>query len=140
TVGYLDDPDATAELIDGEGWIHTGDLGSLDDGGFLTITGRNKDLIINAAGKNISPTEIETALGFEPLISQAVVVGARRPYLVALLTLDADQVADWASRHDKLGSPEALRDDPDLLEEVQATVDRVNERHARVEQIKRWRL
>lgn len=140
TIGYLDDTGATAELIDGEGWMHTGDLGRLDEDGFLAITGRKKDLIINAAGKNISPTEIETALGFEPLISQAVVVGDRRPYLVALLSLDADQVADWASRHDKLGSPEALRDDPDLLEEVQAAVDRVNERHARVEQIKRWRL
>jgi long-chain acyl-CoA synthetase len=139
-IGYLDDEQATAELIDDEGWMHTGDLGALDEDGFLSITGRKKDLIINAAGKNIAPQEIETALRYEPLISQAVVVGDQRPYLVALLTLDVDKVAEWATAHGKLGGPEALRNDPDLLEEVQRSVDRVNAKHSRVEGIKRWQL
>ena len=91
--GYWRDPDATAELIDPDGWLHTGDLGALDADGYLRISGRKKDLIITAYGKNISPSEIETALRHEPLISQAVVVGDGRPFLTALLTLDADAAA-----------------------------------------------
>ena len=102
--GYYEHPDATAELIDADGWMSTGDRGSIDADGYVTITGRKKDLIINAAGKNISPAEIESRLGMEPLIGQAVVVGDGRKYLVALLTLDSDDAADWAAAHGAFAS------------------------------------
>ena len=99
SVGYFKDEPGTAALVDSDGWMHTGDLGTLDVDGYLTITGRKKDLIINASGKNISPQEIETRLRFEPLISQAVVIGDGRPYLTALLTLDSEAVHEWAAHH-----------------------------------------
>ena len=136
--GYYKNPDATAELIDGEGWMHSGDLGRFDADGYLLITGRKKDLIINSAGKNISPQEIETRLRFEPLISQAVVVGDGRPYLTALLALDGEVLAEWAAARGKVGGMEDLASDPDLLDAVQRAVDRVNEQHSRIEGIKRW--
>jgi long-chain acyl-CoA synthetase len=140
--GYYEDPAATEELLDAEGWMHTGDLGTLDEDGYLRITGRKKDLIINAAGKNISPQEIETRLRFEPLISQAVVIGDARPYLTALLTLDLEAVREWAQHHGRElpTETEALIDHADIRAEVAASVERVNAEHARVEGIKKWRL
>jgi len=140
TIGYHRDDVSTAELLDDEGWMHTGDLGVIDADGYLTITGRKKDLIINASGKNISPQEIETRLRYEPLISQAVVIGDGRPFLTALLTLDAEAVREWAQRHGRGGSIEALSTDPEVLEEVAESVERVNLEHARVEGIKRWHV
>jgi long-chain acyl-CoA synthetase len=136
--GYYKDEQATAELIDRDGWMHSGDLGRLDSFGYLTITGRKKDLIINAAGKNISPEEIENRLRYEPLISQAVVIGDRRPYLVALLTLDADGLADWAEHRGKLLELDSLREDGELLAAIGESVERCNAAHSRVEGIKRW--
>lgn len=138
--GYFGHPDATASLIDPEGWMSTGDLGSLDTEGYVRITGRKKDLIINASGKNISPSEIESRLAMEPLIGQAVVVGDGRKYLVALLTLDSDEAADWAERHGAFADIATLVNDPQLRADVDAAVDRVNRQHAPVEQIKHWRL
>jgi long-chain acyl-CoA synthetase len=138
--GYFGHPEATAELIGPDGWMSTGDLGTIDDDGYVRITGRKKDLIINAAGKNISPSEIETRLAMEPLIGQAVVVGDGRKYLVALLTLDADGAADWAERHGAFADIAALVNDPALRAEIGASVERVNRQHAPVEQIKQWRL
>lgn len=139
-VGYHGNPKATAELIDDDGWMSTGDLGSIDDDGYITITGRKKDLIINAAGKNISPSEIESRLMMEPLVGQAVVVGDGRKYLVALLTLDPDEAADWAKAH---GSPidlASMATDPLVEATMEDAVQRVNSEHAPVEQIKQWRL
>jgi long-chain acyl-CoA synthetase len=138
--GYFGHPEATAELIGPDGWMSTGDLGTIDDDGYVRITGRKKDLIINAAGKNISPSEIETRLAMEPLIGQAVVVGDGRKYLVALLTLDADGAADWAERHGAFADIATLVNDPALRAEIGASVERVNRQHAPVEQIKQWRL
>jgi len=140
TPGYYLDEAGTADLLDADGWMHTGDLGALDADGYLTITGRKKDLIINASGKNISPQEIETRLRYEPLISQAVVVGDGRPYLTALLTLDSEAVLEWAAHHDRRGTIEALSSDPEVLREVGESVERVNLEHARVEGIKRWHV
>ena len=97
--GYHDLPEASAELIDADGWMSTGDLGRVDDDGYVWITGRKKDLIINAAGKNIAPSEIEARLSLEPLIGQAVVVGDGRRFLTALVALDADAAAAWAHDH-----------------------------------------
>ena len=138
--GYFGHPEATAELIDADGWMSTGDLGAVDPDGYVRLTGRKKDLIINAAGKNISPSLIESRLAMEPLIGQAVVVGDGRKYLVALLTLDPDGAADWAQHHGAFADIAALANDPALRAEIDAAVERVNRQHAPVEQIKRWRL
>jgi long-subunit acyl-CoA synthetase (AMP-forming) len=125
--GYRNQPEKTAEALDADGWLHTGDVATIDDDGFVTIVDRKKELIINAAGKNMSPANIESALkSAGPLIGQACVVGDRRPYNVALLTLD----------------PEAGLDprNPEVIERVQAEVDAANSRLSRVEQIKRFAL
>ena len=86
--GYFHDPEATAEVLDGEGFVHTGDVGHLDDDGFLVITDRKKDIIVTAGGKNVSPQNLENELKAQPVISQALVVGDRRPYIAALITID----------------------------------------------------
>jgi long-chain acyl-CoA synthetase len=138
--GYWGNPGATAELVDADGWLHTGDLGSLDPDGYLRIVGRKKDLIITAYGKNIAPTEIETALRREPLISQAVVVGDDRPFLTALLALDADAASEWAGRKGRALTVDALVEDEALRSAVDEAVARTNELHSHAEGIRRWRL
>ncbi|MEL6890921.1 MAG: long-chain fatty acid--CoA ligase, partial [Actinomycetota bacterium] len=138
--GYYDQPEATAELFDDDGWLCTGDLGHVDDDGYVWITGRKKDLIINAAGKNIAPAEIEARLTMEPLVGQAVVVGDGRKYLTAVLTLDMDAAANWAEEHGAFADIAELTRAPRLRAEIEAAVDRVNRQHAPVEQIKYWRL
>jgi long-chain acyl-CoA synthetase len=135
--GYHRDDGATREaLVDG--WLRSGDLGSLDDERYLTITGRKKDLIITSSGKNIGPTNIETALRERPWISQAVVYGDDRPYLVALLTLDPEEVPALAKRLGLAADPAAMSNDAGVRELLQAEVDEVNRRFARIEQIKRF--
>jgi long-chain acyl-CoA synthetase len=134
---YYKNPEATAEtLVDG--WLHTGDLGSLDEDGFLYITGRKKDIIITAGGKNITPANIENGLKQNRWISQAVVVGDRRPYLVALITIDPDEIGAFAQEHglsvDDVPDSEAMR------AEVQRAVDEVNDRVGRVEQVKKFKI
>ena len=138
--GYWRDDSATRELIDPEGWMHSGDLGRLDSDGYLHVTGRKKDLIITAYGKNISPEEIETGLRMEPLIAQAVVVGDNRPYLTALLTIDADAAAEWAAHEGRSLDFEALTDDRDLHAELSKAIERVNAAHSHAEGIRRWRV
>jgi long-chain acyl-CoA synthetase len=134
-LGYFKDPAATTEaLIDG--WLHSGDLGEFDDDGFLRITGRKKDLIITAGGKNIAPKNIEQALKNHPLINEAVVVGDRRKYLSALLTLDGDGLAAWARERGL--DVDAARKGEELQKELQRAVDEVNLHLARVEQVKRF--
>jgi long-chain acyl-CoA synthetase len=138
--GYWGNEVATAELIDPDGWMHSGDLGTVEADGYLRVSGRKKDLIVNAYGKNISPAELETALRNEPLISQAVVIGDDRPYLTALLTLDADAVSDWAAQEGRTRDVGALIEDPALEQAVAEAVARVNQAHAHVEAIRRWRV
>jgi long-chain acyl-CoA synthetase len=135
--GYHRDEEATREAL-ADGWLHSGDLGSLDPDGYLTITGRKKDLIITSSGKNITPSNIETALGERPWISQAVVYGDDRPYLVALLTLDRDEARSLAERVGAPPDPAALADHSRVRQALQAEVDAVNERFARIEQVKRF--
>jgi long-chain acyl-CoA synthetase len=138
--GYWRDEAASAALVDTEGWLHTGDLGQLDPNGYLSVTGRKKDLIVTAYGKNVSPEEIETRLRMEPIISQAVVIGDGRPYLSALLTLDAQAAAEWAEREHRALDMEALTDDPDLQAKVERAVQRANAEHSHAEGIRRWHL
>jgi long-chain acyl-CoA synthetase len=139
-LGYLNDPSATAELIDPEGWMHTGDTGAFEADGSLRILGRKKDIIITAAGENIAPEPIESDLRNDPLISEAVVVGEGRRYLVALVTLDPEELAGWARRHHKLGDLEALVSDLELRGKLQAVIDRVNAKRSRAESIRKFRV
>jgi long-subunit acyl-CoA synthetase (AMP-forming) len=140
--GYRNQAEKTAEALDADGWLHTGDIGTLDDDGYLKIVDRKKELIINAAGKNMSPANIEAALkSGSPLIGQACCIGDGRPYNTALIVLDSDFAPQWAAQHD-LGDHtlEELATEPSMVEAVQAGVDRANETLARVEQIKRFTI
>lgn len=139
-LGYLDDPTSTAELIDAEGWMHTGDTGAFDADGCLRIVGRKKDLIITAAGHNVAPQVIETELCNHVLISEAVVVGDGRKYLAALITLDPEELTRWALEHNKLAEAEALAADADLLAEIQAAVDDVNAKGSHADGIRKFRV
>jgi long-chain acyl-CoA synthetase len=138
--GYYKNPEATAEaLVDG--WLRTGDIGELDADGYLRITGRKKDIIITAGGKNITPANIEAEIKQSPVVSQCVVVGDRRPYLVALVTLDAEEVAKLAAEDSRVGSePEAWPGSERLRATITEHIDRVNTRLARVEQVKRFAI
>jgi long-chain acyl-CoA synthetase len=138
--GYWRDEAATAAVIDASGWLHTGDLGRIDADGYLTVTGRKKDLIVTSYGKNISPEEIETRLRMEPIVSQAVVIGDGRPFLTALITLDDQAAAEWAQREGRDLDVEALTEDPDLQAEVARAVKNTNAEHSHAEGIRRWRL
>jgi long-subunit acyl-CoA synthetase (AMP-forming) len=140
--GYRNQPDKTAETIDSEGWLATGDIGELDEDGFLRIVDRKKELIINAAGKNMSPVNIESALkGASPLIGQVVTIGDRRPYNTALIVLDADFAPAWAAQQGiEDSSLEALAGEEKVRDAVQEGVDAANEKLARVEQIKKFTI
>ena len=141
TPGYLNRPDLTAALIDADGWLRTGDIGTIDADGFVSVTDRKKELIITAGGENIAPAAVENVLVAHPLIGQALAYGDRRPYVVALLTLDGEAAPAWArARGIRAGSLAALASDPQVLAEVAAGVAAANERLARVQQVKRWRL
>jgi len=141
TPGYLNRPDLTADLIDADGWLRTGDIGRLDDDGFLSVVDRKKELIITAGGENIAPAAIEGLLVAHPLIGQALAYGDRRKYVVALLTLDGEVAPAWArARGIDAGSLAGLAADPAVLAEVGAAVAAANERLARVQQVKQWRL
>ena len=139
--GYFKNTEATAETVDPDGWLHTGDVGELDEDGFLRITDRKKDIIITAGGKNISPSEIENRLKVSPYVREAVVIGDRRKYLVALIGIEADTVGDWATRN---GVPYTTYGDLAAKSEVRdlvaAWVEEVNQDFAQVETIKRFAL
>ncbi|GAA0537730.1 long-chain acyl-CoA synthetase [Saccharopolyspora subtropica] len=138
---YWNNPDATKESIE-DGWFHTGDLGSLDDEGFLRITGRKKEIIVTAGGKNVAPAVLEDALRAHPLISQCMVVGDKKPFIGALITLDPEFLPSWLANHSRpTDTPVAeLVDDPDLRAEVQKAVDEANKAVSRAEQIKQFRI
>jgi long-subunit acyl-CoA synthetase (AMP-forming) len=141
-VGYRNQPEKTAETVDKDGWLHTGDIGEIDDEGFLKIVDRKKELIINAAGKNMSPANIEAELKTAtPLIGQAAAIGDARSYNTALLVLDADFAPQWAAAHDLGGRSLAeLASQPPIIDAVGQGVAQANEMLARVEQIKRFTI
>src|SRR6202000_2773795 len=133
---YWNNPEATAAaLVDG--WLHTGDLGELDDDGFLSITGRKKDIIITAGGKNLAPANLENDLKQSRFISQAVMHGDRRPYPVALITLDPEEILPWAAEQGLPDDLAALAQADEVRALVQDELDRANANYAQVEQIKK---
>lgn len=140
--GYRNQPDKTAETIDADGWLSTGDIAEIDDDGYVRIVDRKKELIINAAGKNMSPANIEQKLkAASPLIGQAVTIGDGRKYNVALLVLDPDNAAAYAKQHGLAdASAAALANDPGIRDVVERAVEQANGRMARVEQIKRFTI
>lgn len=138
--GYYKDEEATRELIDSEGWMHSGDVGELDEHNYLKITDRKKDLIITAGGKNIAPQELENRIKFHNLISQVVVIGDRRPFLSALITLDEEAVPAWAAAHGIEGDLAQVAGNELTLKELEVWMDSINEKLAKVEGIKKFRV
>ncbi len=139
---YWHNPEATAETLDADGWLHTGDLGSLDDEGFLQVTGRKKELIVTAGGKNVAPAVLEDRLRAHPLVSQCMVVGDGEPFIACLITLDPEALEHWKKQHGKPESatPADLANDPNLLADLQAAVDDANKAVSRAESIRRFRV
>ncbi|MBU1227110.1 MAG: long-chain fatty acid--CoA ligase [Actinobacteria bacterium] len=135
-MGYYENPEATAETLR-DGWLVSGDLGALDEDGYLYITGRKKDIIVTSGGKNIAPKNLEAGLKDHPLIGEAVVIGDRRHYLTALVCLDPDAAAAWAKT---IGVTGPLHEAPEVNAEISGAVDRVNQQYARAEQIKKFRI
>ena len=139
--GYWNNETATKEMIDADGWLHTGDIGELDDDGFLSITGRKKDLIITAAGKNVAPSVLEDRLRAHWLVSECLVVGDGRPYIAVLVAPDPEMVSQWKSERGKPDVPHAdVVRDPEFQAEIQAAVDEANKAVSRAEAIKKFAI
>ncbi|MGA6946758.1 MAG: AMP-dependent synthetase/ligase [Solirubrobacterales bacterium] len=137
--GYYKNEEATRETLEG-GWLHTGDIGELDQDGYLSITGRKKDIIITAGGKNITPANLEAEIKQSPYVSQCVVIGDRRPYLVALVTLDMEECAKLCEEKGWPADPAELRRNEGMRAVIQEHLDKVNEKFARVEQVKKFEI
>ena len=135
---YWHNPDATAEVMTADGFLKTGDLGAIDDDGYVSITGRKKDIIITAGGKNLTPANLEGDLRMSRWISQAVMFGDRKPYPVALVTLDPEQIVPWAEAQGLPTDVAELATRPEVRELIQADLDAANANYAQVEQIKRF--
>jgi long-chain acyl-CoA synthetase len=140
--GYWRNDQATKEAIDADGWFRTGDLGEIDADGFLTITGRKKEILVTAGGKNVAPAVLEDRIRAHRLVSQCIVVGDQRPFIAALITLDEEALPLWLESKGKSSdlTPEQLREDDDVLAEVQSAVDDANKAVSKAEAIKRFRI
>nr|BFE66011.1 long-chain fatty acid--CoA ligase [Dactylosporangium thailandense] len=140
--GYWNKPEATAEVIDEDGWFHTGDLGELDDDGFLRITGRKKEIIVTAGGKNVAPAVLEDRVRAHALVSQCMVVGDRQPFIAALVTIDPDALPAWKRDNGKPedASMESLAGDEQLRAEIQKAIDEANQAVSKAEAIKVFRI
>ena len=140
-MGYLNLSDKTAEALDADGWLHTGDVGEVDADGYFRITDRMKDIIITAGGKNITPSEFENELKFSPYITDAVLIGDQRPYLTAIIMIDQDNVEKFAQDHDvPFSNYASLTQSQAVLDLIQSVVDQANAQFARVEQVKKFWL
>ncbi|MFD2092175.1 AMP-dependent synthetase/ligase [Blastococcus deserti] len=140
--GYWRNEEATKDAIDAEGWFHTGDLGELDDDGFLKITGRKKEILVTAGGKNVAPAVLEDRLRAHRLVSQCIVVGDQRPYIAALITLDAEALPLWLESKGKPAdqTAEQVKEDPDLKAEIEAAVKEANKAVSQAEAIKKFTI
>lgn len=140
--GYYGNPAATAESIDGDGWFHTGDLGRIDDDGFLFITGRKKELLVTAQGKNVAPAPLEDRIRAHALVSQCMVVGDNRPYVAALITLDPESLGAWARAHSLPENSTAvdLHRNPQIIEDIQHAVDAANRMVSQAESIRKFEI
>ena len=139
-MGYLNQPQKTAETLK-DGWLHTGDVGTVDEHGYFKITDRMKDIIITAGGKNVTPSEIENQLKFSPYVTDAVVIGDKRPYLTALVMIDQENVEKYAQDHDiPFSNYASLCRAQEIQDLIQGEIARVNEQFSRVEQVKKFRL
>jgi long-chain acyl-CoA synthetase len=138
--GYYKDPEATAEVLGEDGWLRTGDIGEIDEDGFITITDRKKDIIVTAGGKNVAPQNLENDLKTSKYVSQAMIVGDKRPYVAALITLDPESVPAWAAERGLPTDMAALARTDEVRELVQGIVDEVNADRSRYEQIKRFSI
>ncbi len=141
-VGYWANPAATDEALEPDGWFHTGDLGALDNDGFLSITGRKKEILVTAGGKNVAPAVLEDRVRAHWLVSQCMVVGDARPYVAALITIDPDSFPSWKEQRGKPASATVsqLAQDPDLLADLQTAVDGANKAVSHAEAVKRFRV
>ena len=137
---YWRNPEATNEVMTDDGYLRTGDIGSIDEDGFVSITGRKKDIIITAGGKNLTPANLEGDLRRSRWVSQAVMFADRKPYPVALITLDPEVVVPWAQANGLPTDVAELAEHPDVRKLIQADLDEANARYARVEQIKKFKI
>ena len=137
--GYWNDEEATAEVIERDGWLHTGDVGEVDDEGFVRITGRMREILVTAGGKNVAPAVLEDRLRAHRLVSQCLVVGDGQPFIAALVTLDEESATEWAAAHGKSRRLADLADDPDLRAEIAAAVEDANHAVSRAESIRKLR-
>jgi long-chain acyl-CoA synthetase len=137
--GYWNDPKATSSTLI-NGWIHTGDIGEMDDEGYLKITDRKKDIIVNAGGDNISPSRIEEKFNIEPEIAQSMIYGDFKNYLVAILVPDRDYAQEWAKDHHKEFNLKILNQDPDFIKMIKETTERVNKKLSQIEQVRKYLL
>ncbi|MCW2530681.1 MAG: AMP-dependent synthetase and ligase, partial [Blastococcus sp.] len=140
--GYWKNEDATKEAIDSEGWFHTGDLGEIDSDGFLKITGRKKEIIVTAGGKNVAPAVLEDRLRSHRLVSQCIVVGDQRPFIAALITLDEEALPQWLESKGKPAdqTAEQVREDPELYAEIESAVKDANKAVSQAEAIKKFTI
>jgi long-chain acyl-CoA synthetase len=139
--GYWQNDEANSEVFDSERWFKSGDLGKLDEDGFLSIVGRKKELIVTAGGKNVAPAVLEDRLRAHPLVSQCMVVGDNKPFIAALITIDADMSKGWIAANKKDGATiEALRNDPDLIAVIQTAVDEANKAVSKAESIRKFTI
>ena len=136
--GYWHNDEATAEARDDRGWFHTGDVGEIDDEGFVRITGRKKEILVTAGGKNVAPAVLEDRLRAHPLVDQCIVVGDGQPFVAALVTLDPETFPDWAQRHGKSADVRDLVDDPDLRAEIEKAVEEANAAVSKAESIRKF--
>jgi long-chain acyl-CoA synthetase len=138
--GYWRNDAATAEVMESDGWFHTGDLGEVDDEGFVRITGRKKEIIVTAGGKNVAPAVLEDRLRAHLLVDQCVVVGDGRPFIGALVTLDRETIPTWAEQHRKTADLDKLLRDPDLRAEIEAAVAEANRAVSKAESIRKFTI
>jgi long-chain acyl-CoA synthetase len=138
--GYWKNDEATAAAIDADGWFHTGDLGEFDVDGFIKITGRKKEILVTAGGKNVAPTMLEDQIRLHPLVSQCMVVGDGKPFIAALITIDPETIVPWATERGKPTEVASLTQDADLIAEIQKAIDEANASVSHAEAVKKFSI